>query len=73
MVQCGYKTKGGILVIKQNSDIREKAKEAGIRMWQLADALGIADTTLCRKLRKEFSPEDKKKALEIIERLAREA
>lgn len=60
-------------MLKQNLDIRKKAKAAGICMWQLADALGVADTTLCRKLRKEFSPEDKRKVLEIIERLAKEA
>lgn len=36
-------------------------------MWELAEALGIADTTLSKKLRKELSIEEKERILGIIE------
>lgn len=45
------------------------AKQNGVRMWMIADALGIADTTFCRKLRKELSPSEKEKIFSIIDRL----
>lgn len=55
-----------------NLDIRRKAAGAGVYLWQIADALGIADATLSRKLRKEFSDEDRERIYHIIDQLARE-
>lgn len=43
----------------KNQEIRSAVKEAGIKMWQLADEVGIADTTLCRRLRHELSEDEK--------------
>lgn len=37
-----------------NLDIRAAAVSAGVRLWRVADALGIADASLSRKLRKEL-------------------
>ncbi len=45
-----------------NSTIRDAAKQAGVRLWEIADYCGIADTTLCRQMRKEL-PEEKQLAL----------
>ncbi len=56
-----------------NSEIKIAAMTARVPLWRIAEALGIADSSLSRKLRKEFSPEDKQKVFEIIERLAKEA
>lgn len=55
-----------------NNDIRQAVKEADIKMYALADKLGMADTTLCRKLRKEFSEEEKLKAFQAINELSQE-
>lgn len=55
-----------------NSEIKIAAMTARVPLWRIAEELGIADSSLSRKLRKEFSPEDKQKVLEIIERLAKE-
>lgn len=52
-----------------NLDIRNEAKAAKVKLWQIADALGIVDTTFSRKLRKEFSPEEKTKIRGIISNL----
>lgn len=55
-----------------NRDIRLKAAGAGVRLWQVAAELGIADCSLSRKLRKELPASEKEKIFEIIDRLAQE-
>ena len=42
-----------------NIEIREAIKESGFKHWQIADIIGVADTTFCRMLRREL-PESKK-------------
>ena len=55
-----------------NQDIRSVAAGSGVKLWQIADALGIADCNFSRKLRKELSPEEKKRIFAIIKRLSKE-
>ena len=57
----------------KNQDIRDAAKKSGIKLWQIAEKLGIWDATLSRKLRKELPQEEKEKILGIIAELAKEA
>lgn len=45
-----------------NIEIREAIKESGFKHWQIADMIGIADTTFCRMLRRELT-EDKKQEI----------
>ena len=52
-----------------NLDIRTKAIEAGVKLWQVAEKLGISDSSLSRKLRKELSDEEKTKIIGIIAEL----
>ena len=56
-----------------NADIKVEAMRAGVKLWVLAEALGIADTSLSRKLRHELPEDEKQKILEIIDRLSKEA
>ena len=56
----------------KNNDIKEAAKRAGVRLWQVAEAYGMNDSNFSRKLRKELHHEEKEKILEIIDRLAQE-
>ena len=56
-----------------NQDIRRTAAGAGVRLWQIAEALGIADCSLSRKLRRELPPEEKQKIFSIIRELSKEA
>ena len=53
-----------------NQDVRQKASSAGLRLWQVAEALGIADYTFSRKLRKELPSEEKERIFFIIQKLA---
>ena len=56
-----------------NRDIKLAAAGAGVRMWQIADALGILDCNFSRKLRRELPVEEKEKIFGIIRNLAAEA
>ena len=58
--------------MKNNMDIRKYAECNGVQLWQIAEGLGIADTTLSRWLRREFAPELKKEVFDIIDTIARE-
>ena len=44
----------------------------GLRLWQVAEAMGMNDSAFSRKLRRELSPEGKERVLATIERLAKE-
>ena len=57
----------------KNKDVREAAKAAGVKLWQIADKLGITDGNFSRKLRKELPEAEKQKILLIIDELSREA
>lgn len=50
-------------------EIRRTAAAAGVKLWQVADALGIADSSFSRKLRKELPAAEQEKILEIIKEL----
>ena len=51
---------------QMNQDIKDLAKEKNVKLWQVADKLGIADTTFCRKLRHELSHDEKERIKAII-------
>lgn len=55
-----------------NKEIRSAAKNAGVRLWEVAAAYGINDGNFSRKLRQELHQEEKEKILAIIDRLAQE-
>lgn len=55
-----------------NQDVKRVAAGAGVRLWQIAEALGIADCSLSRKLRRELPPEEKARIFEIISNLSQE-
>ena len=54
----------------KNLDIRRASAGNGVRLWQIAEALGIADCNLSRKLRKELPDEEKKAIFAIIQNLS---
>ena len=56
-----------------NKEIREKAKTSGVRLWQIAEKLGISEPTMTRKLRHELPEADKQIILALIDELSREA
>lgn len=55
-----------------NLDVRQAAASAGVRLWQIANAIGLNDGNFSRKLRKELPAEEKRKIFGIIEALSKE-
>jgi len=57
-----------------NADIREEIKAAGLKLWQVAYALGIkSDANFSRKLRRELSEKEKSNIRAVIVQLKAEA
>ena len=54
-----------------NQEIRAAAKIAGIKLWKIADALEMTDSTFSRKLRHELPDDEKARIIEIIHELAK--
>lgn len=57
----------------KNKEIKESLKKANIYQWELAESLGIGESTFCRKMRKEFTEEEKRDILNAIDKLKKEA
>lgn len=55
-----------------NREIRRAAAMYGLRLWQVAEAVGMNDSAFSRKLRRELSQEDKERVLAAIKELAKE-
>ena len=56
----------------KNLELRKAAKAAGIPLWRIADAIGVSEPTMTRKLRHELPENEKKQLLDLIKQLARE-
>ena len=59
---------GGKIV--KNKDIRDYARIKDIRLWQIAEELGICDASFSRMLRKELDEVKKESIRSIIDKLA---
>ena len=55
-----------------NEEIRKLIKEDCLKHWKLAERLGISESTMVRKLRKELSTEEKEKIIREIEKYKEE-
>lgn len=55
-----------------NQEIRTEAKRNGVKLWQIADKLGISEPTMTRKMRHELNEDEKNRILSIITELAKE-
>lgn len=62
-----------MVCVVKNLDVREYASARGVRLWRIADALGMTDASFSRKLRRELSAEDKQQIFLIVDRLERES
>lgn len=56
----------------KNQEIRRAAAGAGVKLWQIAEELGIADCSLSRKFRRELPEAEKLEIFSIIDRLSKE-
>lgn len=55
-----------------NAVIRKTAKEKGVYLWEIANALGICEASMTRKMRVNLPETETKKLLDIIEKLSAE-
>ena len=55
-----------------NQEIRKEAKRAGVRLWEIAERLGMNDGNFSRKLRRELNQDERNKILTIISELGTE-
>ena len=55
-----------------NEAIRKSISNSGLKYWEVADAVGIADTTFAKWLRHELPEDKKKQVLSAINRLSQE-
>jgi hypothetical protein len=53
-----------------NEALRRFAAGNGVKLWQVAEALGIADTSLSRR---ELPPDEKERIVRIIREISKEA
>lgn len=56
--------------MKQNMAIRESAQRTGVRLWEVAYALGVEDSTFSRKLRRELPAQEQEKILRLVAEIA---
>lgn len=54
----------------RNTEIKTKLKEVGVFQYELAEAMGVSEFTLVKRLRKEQSAEEKERINTIIDILA---
>lgn len=50
----------------KNKDIRVCAMEHGVKLWELANRLGISPETMSRRLRREITAEEKEAMVQAI-------
>lgn len=56
-----------------NQEIRQAAKAAGVKLWQIAERIGVNDGNFSRKLRRELPEEERAQILGIIADISKEA
>ena len=50
-----------------NEDINAYARLHKVKLWQIAEALGITDSAFSRKMRHELEPEAKRKIMKLVD------
>lgn len=58
--------------MENNIEIRNAIFSNNIKKWEIANKLGVTDSTFSRMLRTELSKEKKEKILEIIKNFGKE-
>ncbi len=64
------KRKDVLILTTNNMDIKIRAKQNGVYLWEIANELGIIDSNFSRKLRKELPTAEKEAIFKIIDDIA---
>lgn len=57
---------------QKNEPIRSSLRIQNVKQWELAQALGMAEATLSRKLRTELPVEQQMDMVKLVEQIAKE-
>lgn len=57
-------------MFKANQQLRQYAAEKRVKLWQIAEKLGINDGNFSRKLRRELPPDQQNRIIGIVDELA---
>lgn len=55
-----------------NAQIRTAAKEAGVKLWEVAEYCGVTDSTFSRQMRRELPEDKQRQILQAIEHISAE-
>lgn len=55
-----------------NRDVRQAVEDANLYLWQVADEIGVTDSTFSRKLRREMDDSEKATIFQAIEKLKKD-
>ena len=55
-----------------NLDIKTKAKQSGVFLWEIAEKLDVTDGNFSRKLRRELPADEKQRIFALIDEIAAE-
>ena len=55
-----------------NAEIRRSIAESGLLKWEVAERIGISDSSFSRMLRRELPPDKRERVLQAIEQLSKE-
>jgi Mn-dependent DtxR family transcriptional regulator len=55
-----------------NADIRNEAKRKSVRLWEIADKMGVSDQTITKRLRKELNTSEKEIYFNLIQQISAE-
>ena len=53
----------------KNKDLKDAFRVAGIRQWEVAEAMGVSEMTLVKWMRVELSEERRQRILTALEQL----
>ena len=56
--------------MRENHDIRKKAKDCGVYLWEVAQELGEAENEFFKRLRKPVTSIEKRRIFKAIEAVA---
>ena len=56
-----------------NADVKKEMRSRGVHQWQIADYLGIGESTMCKKMRYELDPDFKEKVMNAIQTIGNES
>ena len=63
---------GGFEMVKtyRNEELRAYAKQRGVLLWEIADAIGITDASFSRRLRHELPDAERARYMEAVDQIA---